>query len=133
MSGQAYAGQPSRWREFGMSIVSVLGVVLYAVLGFVTGDNHIDFAEGVALGTAAANALLVYTVPVFPDYRWLKDVINGALTVLALGVQVLANPNGAQDWLLILVTFATGAGVLAAPAVSVKTGGVAPGVGSPTP
>jgi hypothetical protein len=124
-TGQVYGGQPSRWREFGMSIVSVAGVALYAVLGFVTGDNHIDFAEGVALGVAVLNALLVYTVPVFPTYRWLKDVINGGLTVLALGVQVLAHPNGAQDWLLILVTFLTGAGVLLAPAVSVKTGGTA--------
>lgn len=120
-----YAGTPSKWREFGMSIVAVLGAALYAVLGFVTGDNHIDWAEGVALATVIANALLVYVVPVFPDYRWLKDVINGVLTVLALGVQVLSHPNGAQDWLLILVTFLTGAGVLFAPAVSVKTGGTA--------
>lgn len=123
-----FQGVATFWQKYGMTISSAVGTLVYAVIGYME-DGSISGQEWLVFGVLSANSVLIYVVPVFPKYGWIKNAINGVLAVLALGYQVLTGVDTGGEILLTLWTFATAAGILASPAVSPKTGGVSSGVG----
>lgn len=129
VSSHAYAGIPTFWQRYGMTVSSVLGTLMYAVLGYMT-DGRIDGTEWMVFAVLTGNTVLIYVVPLFPaGYGWTKNAVNGVLAVLALGYQALVVDEwNAGKILLILWTFGTAVGVIVSPAVSTKTGGVSSGV-----
>jgi len=123
-----YQGVSTFWQKYGMTISSAIGTLVYAVIGYME-DGSISGPEWLVFGVLTANSVLIYVVPVFPKYGWIKNAINGVLAVLALGYQVLTGVDTGGEILLLVWTFATAVGVLRSPAVSPKTGGVSSGVG----
>ena len=124
-----FTGTANWWQKYGMTVTSAVGTLFYAIMGYL-GDNRIDGVEWFAFAVLTANGLLVWLVPVFPKYGWIKNAINGVLASLALGYQLLAVDHwDSSKILLVLWTFLVGAGVLASPAVSPKTGGISGGIG----
>jgi hypothetical protein len=127
-SKAAFTGLPNWWQKYGMTVSSAVGTLMYGIIGFFE-DGRIDGPEWVAFSVLSANSVLIYVVPVFPGYGWIKNVINGVLAVLALGYQALTGVDTGGEILLLVWTFGTAAGVLLSPAVSPKTGGVSSGLG----
>lgn len=127
-SNAAFTGLPNFWQKYGMTVSSFVGTLMYGVIGYFE-DGRIDGTEYIAFSVLSANSILIYVVPVFPGYSWIKNVINGVLAVLALGYQVLTGVDTGGEILLLVWTFGTAAGILLSPAVSPKTGGVSSGLG----
>src|SRR5690349_19249851 len=50
------------FQTYGKSIVAALYAVAIVAIPLVTGDNHVDAAEGVTIATAIATAALTYLV-----------------------------------------------------------------------
>jgi hypothetical protein len=102
--------------------------VLAAIITFksVYGDNHVDPAEGVAIALSFANAGMVYLVPLFPGYRWLKTAVGVLIAALTALATVILSGLTTEEVILVVLAAAQAAGITVAPAVS--TNGTAVGV-----
>jgi hypothetical protein len=113
----------------GKAIMAFLYAVSVAALPQLTGDKHLDAAEGVAIAIAIVTAVATYLVPLAPDSAGIKTVIGALLAGLQVAATVIL--DGAlqsDDILLIGAAVLAALGIAVAPAAS-KTG-VAVGWGS---
>lgn len=107
----------------------LFATLIAALITFRTlyGDNHIDPAEGVAILLSFANGAVVYLVPLFPGYRWLKSAVGVIIAMLtALSVVILGGLT-ADEVALVVMAAAQALGIVAMPAVSDTGVGVGPG------
>jgi hypothetical protein len=113
----------------GKAIMAFLYAVAIVVLPQLTGDKHLDAAEGVAIAIAIVTAVATYLVPLAPNSAGIKTVIGALLAGLQVAATVIL--DGAlqsDDILLIGAAVLAALGIAVAPAAS-KTG-VAVGWGS---
>jgi hypothetical protein len=115
--------------KYGKALAAVAYAVLLAAHALGAG---IPSAEGwVQLGFAAATAVGVYFVPLFPDAPWLKTAVASVLAVLQVASTALV---GGVDSAEVVLAIAAALGVWLAPAESEHPDGsiVAVGVGPDT-
>jgi hypothetical protein len=104
--------------KYGKPLIAFLLAVGYTIYQKYSGDKHIDGVELALIITGFANALVVYVVPLVPEYRWAK---TGASAVAALGTGLLAvalNGYTNDELITVLLGVAQFLGVAIAPAVS---------------
>lgn len=103
--------------RYGKPLFAVLVAVIITVKA-VYGDRRIDPAEGVAIALTLANAGMVYLVPLFPGYRWLKTAVGVAIAALsALSTVILAGLTPDEVFLVVSAGLQA-LGITVAPAVS---------------
>lgn len=113
----------------GKSIIAFLYAVAVAALPQLTGDRHVDPAEGVAIAIAIATAAATWLVPLAPSAPWVKTAVAALLAALQVTATVILDGALDSNDLLLIAATALGAlGIAVAPAAS-KTG-VAVGWGS---
>lgn len=105
------------YRRYGKPIAAVL---IAAVITFKSlyGDQHIDPAEGVAIALSAANGVMVYLVPLFPGYRWLKSAVGVLIAALTALATVILSGLTTDEVILVVMAGVQALGITAAPAVS---------------
>lgn len=104
-------------KKYGKSIAAVVVAVIITLRSVLT-DSHVDPAEGVAIALSLANAVLVYLVPLFPGYRWLKSAVGVVIAALTALSTVILSGLTTDELLLVVLAAFQAAGVVAAPAVS---------------
>lgn len=105
-------------RRHGKAIVSFLFAVGITAWQQFTGDHNIDPKEATVIGLAFGNALMVYVVPLVPEYPWVKSAA-GAIIAVATAGSALALGGFSYDEIGILVLTALQAlGIKIAPAES---------------
>ncbi len=90
------------WSKYGKALVALAFLVWTTVAPQLTGDGKIDLLEGVAIATAAANGLLVYIVPLNPQWEAGKTIINAVLAALTAVPTVIADGIQPDDWTVII-------------------------------
>jgi len=118
------------FQTYGKSIVAALYAVAVVAIPLVSGDLHIDAAEGVAIAIAACSAALTWLVPLVPSAPWTKTAIGAVLAGLQIAATVITGGIDANDLLLIAAAVIGALGIAAAPAISPATH-TAAGVGAP--
>lgn len=108
-------------QAYGKSIVAFLYAVATVAVPLITGDHHIDPAEGVAIAIAVCTNGLVYLVPLAPSAPWTKTAIGAALAGLQVVTVVIVGGIDPNDMLLIAAAVASFLGITIAPAASAKT------------
>ena len=113
----------------GKAVIAFLYAVAVAALPQITGDRHVDAAEGVAIAIAIATAAATWLVPLAPSAPWVKTAVAALLAALQVtATAILDGALDSNDILLIAATALGALGIAVAPAAS-KTG-VAVGWGS---
>jgi hypothetical protein len=105
-------------RKFGKSIVAVIvaaGVVAYQAL---SGDDHIEPDEWVAVAIAGATAVGVYVVPLAPGAKWSKTALAAVLAVLQIMTTAILGGIDTDEVLLMAITVAGALGIWIAPATT---------------
>ncbi|GIF16536.1 hypothetical protein [Actinoplanes teichomyceticus] len=110
------------FRTYGKSIIAAIYAVLVVAIPLVTGDNHVDPAEGVTIATAVATAILTYLVPLAPGATWAKTAVGAVLAGLGLLSTLIGDGIDANDLLLIAASVLGALGITLAPAISPATG-----------
>lgn len=103
--------------RYGKPLFAVFVAVIITVKA-VYGDRHIDPAEGVAIALSFANAALVYLVPLFPGYRWLKTAVGVVIAALTALSSVILAGLTPDEMFLVLSAALQALGITLAPAVS---------------
>lgn len=111
--------------RYGKPLFSVFVAVLITVKS-VYGDQHIDPAEGVVIALSFTNAGMVWLVPLFPGYRWLKTAVGVTIAALTALSSVILSGLTLDEAFLVVASALQALGVAVAPAVS--SNGVAVGV-----
>lgn len=94
-------------------------LVYAAVVAQVSGDGRVDKAEAITIAIAVCSALLVYIVPMAPQWRWGKSVIMALSAALVVAGQLIIDGAlDANDWYLVIGALVAALGVTVAPAVS---------------
>jgi hypothetical protein len=119
------------FETYGKSITAAVYAVAIVAVPLLTGDNHVDPDEGVAIAIAACTAALTYLVPLAPGARWSKTAIGAVLAGLQIAATVIVGGVDGNDWLLIAAAVLGALGITLAPAISPRTG-VRSGAGSAT-
>lgn len=89
------------FRTYGKLIFSI-GLALWAGISPLWfGDHHIDGYEWAVLVTLVANVALVYIVPLRPDFRWSKTIINALLASAAAAQTLAFDGYQPEDWRII--------------------------------
>lgn len=120
-------------QKYGKAFASVVFFVLTAAYTMLSGDQHIDPEEWVAVAIAAASAVGVYLVPLAPQYRWGKTAVAVVLAALQVAATVILGGIDSNEWLLIVLAVGQALGVAAAPAVSDNGVSSKAGVTAPDP
>jgi hypothetical protein len=110
------------WTTYGKSLVAALYAVAVVAVPLISGDQHIDPSEGVAIGIAACTALLTYLVPLAPGAPWVKTAVGAVLAGLQVAATVIVGGLDSNDLLLIAAAVVGALGIAVAPAVSPRTG-----------
>lgn len=108
------------WDKYGKSIVAAVYAVAVIAIPMWTGDRHIDPSEGILVAIAVGNALLVYVVPLKPEFKSIKSVVNAIMAALSVALAQIAGGLDANDVLLITAAGLSVLGVTLAPAASTK-------------
>jgi len=106
------------FQKYGKPLASVFFAALVAAYAYLSGDNHIDATEWVAVVIAFTNAVGVYLVPLAPQYRWGKTAVGVLLAVLQVLATLILGGLDSNEWILLLLTAGQALGVIASPAVS---------------
>ncbi len=115
----------SRWEKYGKTIVAIVAAVLTAIQA-ATVNGHITRLGVVQIAIAATTAVLVYIVPVVPEWPWSKSVIAGILSALNAVATLIVSGWGATTGTEIVLAILAAVFIRYAPAVStIKPGGVA--------
>jgi hypothetical protein len=110
---------------YGKSIMGFLGALALVVIPLVTGDNHIDPSEWLAIIIAAAQLALVYLIPLAPGARWVKTAISFVITVAQVLTTIIIGGIDGNDVAILITTVLTFFGIAVAGAVSaLPTGNV---------
>ncbi|GAA2715183.1 hypothetical protein ACFY2R_27770 [Micromonospora olivasterospora] len=104
--------------RYGKAIASAVFFVLTVLYAKLSGDNHLDPEEWVAVAIAAVSAVGVYLVPLAPEYPWAKSAVAALLAALQVLATVILGGLDTNEWILIVLAVLQGLGVAAAPAVS---------------
>jgi len=106
-----------KFQKYGKPILAVIiaGVI---TLKSVLGDQHVDPAEAVAIALSVANAGMVYLVPLFPGYRWLKTAVGVVIAALTALASVILAGLTTEEIILVILAAAQALGITVAPAVS---------------
>ena len=105
--------------KYGKSVLAAGFLVYAAVVAQLSGDGRVDKAEAVTIAIAVCSALLVYVVPMAPQWRWGKSTIMAVSAGLVIAAQLIV--DGAldtNDWYLVIGAVVAALGVTIAPAVS---------------
>lgn len=94
----------------------VIAVIITAKAVYV--DRHIDPAEGVAIALSFASAGMVYLVPLFPGYRWLKTAVGVVIAALTALSSVILAGLTPDEVFLVVAAGLQALGITIAPAVS---------------
>jgi hypothetical protein len=105
-------------QKYGKPLTSVFFAALVVAYAKLSGDQHIDPAEWVAIAIAFTNAVGVYLVPLVPQYRWSKTGVGVLLAVLQVLATLILGGLDSNEWILLLLTAGQALGVIVAPAVS---------------
>lgn len=105
-------------QTYGKSIVAFLYAVAVLAVPLVTGDGHIDPAEGIAIAIAACTAALTWLVPLVPAAPWTKTAVAAALAGLQVAATVIVGGLSGDDWILIATAVLAALGIAVAPAAS---------------
>lgn len=104
--------------KYGKPAISFLLAVAYLIYQKYSGDRHIDGVEWALIIAAFGNSLIVYVVPLVPEYRWAKTAAS-AVTALGTGLLAVSLNGYTNDELItVLLGVAQFLGVAIAPAVS---------------
>lgn len=103
--------------RYGKPLFSVLMAVLVTAKS-AYGDHHVDPAEGVAIALSFANAGMVWLVPLFPGYRWLKSGVGVGIAALTALSSVILSGLTQDELFLVIAAVLQAAGIAVAPAVS---------------
>jgi hypothetical protein len=106
---------------YGKSLVAFLYAVATTAVPLLTGDHHVDAAEGVAIAVAACTAALTWLVPLVPSAPWTKTAVGAALAGLQVAATVIDGGVSGTDWMLIAAAVLGALGIAAAPARSTIT------------
>jgi hypothetical protein len=90
------------WQKYGKALVAFLFFVWTVVAPLITGDHHIDRDEWVIIGMGIGNGLLVYVVPLNPNWAAGKTVINAVMAALAAAQTVIVDGLQPNDWTIII-------------------------------
>jgi hypothetical protein len=113
------------FNRYGKSIVAFLYAAVFVAIPQVSGDGHLDPAEGVTLAIAVVTAAGVYLVPLAPGAKWSKSAIGFLLAGLNVAaVVVLDFRIDAAEWLMIATAALGAIGIYAAPAITTTPEGV---------
>ncbi len=102
--------------RFGKPLASVVVAALVALK--VALSDGITADEAVIIALALANAVLVYVVPLVPEYRWVKSFVGVAIAILTALATLILDGFSGDDAILLLLVAAQAAGVVGAPAQS---------------
>jgi hypothetical protein len=120
--------------QYGKSVVAFLYAGAFVLIPQVSGDGHLDPAEGVTLAIAVVTAAGVYLVPLAPTAKWTKSAVGFLLAGLNVAATVVLDYRiDAAEWLMIATAALGSIGIFLAPAVTKTPGGVsdvAVGVGA---
>jgi phosphoglycerol transferase MdoB-like AlkP superfamily enzyme len=110
------------WAKYGKSFVAFVWAVVTVIIPLVSGDHHVDTAETVVIVIAFGNNILVYLVPVFPQFKSLKTVVTALLAGVAI-LQYLVGNGGfssldLNDWYQVVAAVGLSLGLWFAPAAS---------------
>jgi hypothetical protein len=94
-------------QRFGKAIAAVVYFLLVAAYAALSGDNHIDPDEGVAVAIAAVTAVGVYVIPLAPQMRWGKAAVAILLGVLQVLATVILGGLDGNEWILLGLTAAS--------------------------
>jgi hypothetical protein len=108
------------WSIYGKSILAFAYAVATVAIPLLSGDGHIDPAEGVAIAIAACTAALTWLVPLVPGAPWTKTAVGALLAGLQVAATVIVGGIGGDDWILIAAAVLGALGIAAAPAESPK-------------
>lgn len=110
----------SMWGKYGKSIVAAIYAVAVGAIPMWTGDRHIDASEGILIAVAIGNALLVYIVPLKPEFKSVKSVVNAVMAALSVALAQIAGGLDINDTLMVAAALLSALGVTLAPAASTK-------------
>jgi hypothetical protein len=110
------------WQKYGKAIVAFLWAVATVVIAKFTGDKHIDTVESVFIVVAIGNNIIVFLVPVFPEFKSLKTIVTALLAGAAV-LQLLVGEGGfsgldLNDWYQVIAAIGVSFGLWYAPAAS---------------
>ena len=103
---------------YGKSIVAFLYAVAVVAVPFLSGDNHVDASEGVAIAIAVCTAALTFLVPLAPGAKWTKSAIGAVLAGLQVLTTVIIGGVDGNDIMLIAFAVLSFLGIYIAPARS---------------
>lgn len=104
--------------KFGKAIAAVVTAAVVVAYQALSGDQHIEPTEWVAITIAGVTALGVYIVPLAPGAKWSKSAIAAVLAILQVLTTAILGGIGADELLLMLITAAGAVGIYVAPAIS---------------
>lgn len=105
--------------KYGKTVLAVAFLIYATVVAQLSGDGRVDKAEGVTIAIAVCSALLVYVVPMAPQWRWGKSAIMAVSACLVVASQLIVDGAlDANDWYLVIGALVAALGVTVAPAVS---------------
>lgn len=109
------------WQTYGKGWIAFLYAIAVVIIPLVSGDHHVDPAEGLIIALAVGNNLLVLIIPNKASFKGAKTLINAALAGVAVAQVVIVGGVSADDWLLIGAAVIGALGVAVAPSVSDAT------------
>lgn len=110
------------WRTYGKAVVAFIWAVVTVAIPLFSGDHHFDTAESVIVVIAIGNNIIVFLVPVFPQFKSLKTIVTALLASAAV-LQYLVSKGGfsdldLNDWYQVIAAFGLSLGLWYAPAAS---------------
>lgn len=88
--------------KYGKALVSALFFLWTIVAPLLTGDGHITGVEWLVIGTGAGNAILVYLIPLNPDWAGGKTVTLAVMASLAAAQTVIGDGLQPDDFTIII-------------------------------
>lgn len=90
------------WSKYGKAIIAALFFVWTVVAPLLTGDGAIHGIEWIIVVTGAGNAILIYVVPLNPNWALGKTFINAIMAALAVAQTLVGDGLQPDDWTIII-------------------------------
>lgn len=105
------------WRTYGKVVVAIALTLIGAVQAALS-DHHVSTVEGLQIGINVTTALLVWVVPIHPEWPWAKSVVAIVLAILNAATTAVVGGVHSGDLTQLVISLATILGVSLAPADS---------------
>ncbi len=90
--------------RYGKAASAVIYLGLVTAYAALSGDGRIEPDEWVAVAIAGTNGVLVFIIPLAPQYRWTKSAVNVVLGVLQVLATVILGGLDSGEWILLVLT-----------------------------